>query len=88
MAKNKKLTTGAKKAIEKGEDLGVRLDNKTGGNFSGGGIEKPAGRARIYARSPSGPNVPVKGKVRNIEKNMTAAINVSQKKSFSKKKLG
>jgi hypothetical protein len=87
MAKNKKLTTGAKKAIKKGEDIGLSISNKTGDTFGGGGIEKPAGRARVYGYGVSGPNVPVKGKVRNIKKSMNSAITTSTKKS-PKKELG
>jgi len=87
MATNKKLTTGAKKAIKKGEDVGLRISNKTGDNFGGGGYEKTAGRARVYGYGLDGPSVAVKGKVRNIKKNMNSAINTSTKKS-PKKKLG
>lgn len=87
MATNKKLTTGAKKAIKKGEDVGLSISNKTGDNFGGGGYEKTAGRARVYGYGLDGPSVAVKGKVRNIKKNMNSAINTSTKKS-PKKKLG
>jgi hypothetical protein len=83
----KKLTTGAKKAIKKGEDLGVKISNKTGDTFGGGAVEKPAGRANVYGYGVNGPNVPVKGSVRKLKKNMNSAINTSAKKS-PKKSLG
>lgn len=77
----KKLTTGAKKAIKKGEDLGLRIANKTGDNFGGGAIEKPEGRARIYGYGLNGPNVAVKGSNRELKRGMTAAMDASAKLS-------
>ena len=77
----KKLTTGGKKAIKKGEDLGLNISNKTGDNFGGGAIEKPEGRVRIFGYGLNGPNVAVKGSIRDLKKNMNSSINTSTKKS-------
>ena len=74
--KEKKVSTGMKKAADKINSIGEGLSIRSGDNFGGQATIKE-GRLTAFGYGVSGPNVHFKGKNKDVKKNLLNATSKS-----------